>query len=223
MAKSKKSSKNKKNQKGGGAVPKSLRKGKLPKPVGEVMAAGLGALRDAQKSGGTAFDELVARGKAVQDAGGDAARQAIGQVEQAVDRVTEVASSTGASVVGRVQDGVEGVVETVLKRLGVPGQGEVEALRATVAALTARLEGASASGRPPAAAPTAGERARYEVVKHADGWAVQRPGASRATAVLQTKKEALRDARELARAHAPSALTIHNLDGSVSDTVEYDA
>ena len=222
MAKSKKKSK-KKNKKGARSVPKSLRKGKLPKPVGEVMAAGLGALRDAQISGGTAFDDLVARGKAVQDAGGDAARQAIGQVEQAVDRVTEAASSTGSSVVGRVQDGVEGAVEGILKRLGVPGRGEVEQLQATVAELTARLDGAAAASRTPTADPAEEvERSRFEVVKHADGWAVQRAGASRATAVLKTKKEALRDARELARTRTPSQLTIHNLDGSVSDTVAYD-
>ena len=226
MAKStkKKTSKKNKNRKGASsAVPKSLRKGKLPRPVGEVMAAGLGALRDAQTSGEDAFDDLVARGRAVQDAGGDAAQLAIRQVEQAVERVTEAASSAGSSVAGRVQDGVEGVVEGILKRLGVPGRGEVERLQATVAELTARLEAASAAGSAPrSAASPAPARSRFEVVKHPDGWAIQRVGAGRATAVLATKKEALRDARELARAQAPSELTVHNLDGSVSDTLEYD-
>ena len=52
-------------------LPKSLRKGSLPSPVSDVLAAGLGALEKAQKSGSDSFDALVSLGSKVVERGLD--------------------------------------------------------------------------------------------------------------------------------------------------------
>jgi uncharacterized protein YdaT len=54
------------------------------------------------------------------------------------------------------------------------------------------------------------------VVPHAEGWAVMRSDADRATAVLPTKKEAVDRGREIAR-NQKSKLVIHGQDGMVQD------
>lgn len=215
MGKSKKSkSKSKKKAKKGKTptLPKALRKGTLPSTVGDVMAAGLGALRDAQATGSEQFDALVARGRAVQESGSEAAREALRDVESAVDRVLGSVRSAGDAV----QDRAETVVEGVLNRLGVPTRDEIRALQATVDALTARVTSASDASSTPM------DRTLYEVRRQDDGWAVLRADAERASAVRSTKKEALHEARGLARRHTPSTLTVYKLDGTVSDTTDYD-
>jgi len=211
----KKRTKTKKNAKA--AVPKSLRKGALPTSVGEVMAAGLGALREAQSSGGKTFNELVARGRTVQASGSDAVREAVRDVEGAVDRALDTARSAREAVTGGVQDRVESVVEGVLQRLGVPTRDEVVALQATVDALGARLPGRSS------ASSTASSRETFAVRKHASGWAVHRGGDGESVAVRSTKKQALFEARAMARTNAPSELAVYKLDGTVGDTTTYGA
>lgn len=214
---SKKNKSKKKAKKGTSKdLPKALRKGALPSTVSEVMAAGLGALREAQSSGSQQFDELVKRGRTVQQSGSDAAREAMRDVEDAVDRVFGSVRSAGDAVADGVQGRVEGMVEAVLSRLGVPTRGEILELQATVDALTARVTSARS------ASSTGPDRAVYEVRKHDEGWAVVRPGADRASAVRSTKKEALHEARSLARGQAPSTLVVYKLDGTVADTTTYD-
>lgn len=219
MGKSSKKSKKGKNKKAkeSASLPKTLRKGTLPSAVSDVMEAGLGALREAQSSGSKQFDELVKRGRAVQQSGSDAARDAVREVESAVDRVLGSVRSTGDAVVEGVQGRVESVVEGALVRLGVPTRDEVQALQSTVDALTARVTSASVANSMPS-----DERTTYEVRRHENGWAVQRVGTERASVILGTKKEALHEARALARSHTPSRLTVYKLDGTVSDTTEYD-
>ncbi|GAB5535748.1 MAG: hypothetical protein Rubg2KO_19970 [Rubricoccaceae bacterium] len=196
-------------------VPKSLRKGDLPTSVGEVLAAGLGALREAQSSGSKQFNALVTRGRAVQASGSEAARDAGRDVESAVDRALGTVRSAHEAVTGGVQDRVESAVEGVLLRLGVPTRDEIVALQATVDAMEAQLSGigvASSSGV---------TRETVEVRKHTSGWAVYRGGAEAPAAVRSTKKQALFEARALARSHAPSELTVRKLDGTVGETTTY--
>ena len=149
MAKSKKSKAPKGAAKNAPAVPKALHTGALPRPVGEVWAAGVGALAQARKTGADSFDALVSLGGAVLEKGGDAAKAAAGQVEGAASALAGTARDVAGGAVGTVQGGVEAVVEAALSRLGVPGREEVLALRAQVDALQARLadlaEGAAAS------------------------------------------------------------------------------
>ena len=214
----------KKNKTAAAKLPKSLRKGDLPRPVEEVWEAGVGALAQARKKGGDTFEALVHLGSRVVDTGGKAARTAVGQVESAADSVVQTARDVADGAVDGVQGRIEGTVEAILARVGVPGRDEVRALQAHVDALEARLVELQAEPAAPAAAPASAPAAeRYEVRPHERGWAVQKAGAARATAVHPTKKEALRDGRQTAKAHAPSQLTIYKTDGSVGDVVEYDA
>lgn len=198
-------------------LPKSLRKGSLPSPVSDVLAAGLGALEKAQKSGSDSFDALVSLGSKVVERGSDAARGASSQVERAASAVTSTAMGVAGGAAQTVTGGIESVVETALGRLGVPGRDEVLALQAQVEALDARIAALMAEE---ASVPAA--RSVYEVSPHEDGWSVTRVGAGRASAVHGTKKEAVRDARQTARAHAPSRLVVFKVDGEVSESVDYD-
>ena len=220
-------------------LPKSLRKGALPQAVEDVWAAGVGALADARKKGGESFEALVDLGSSVIDTGSDAARTAVDQVEKAASSLAEAARGATGGAVDHAQGRVEAVVEAVLSRAGVPGRDEVVALREQVEALQARIQALTADGAdraatpaarrsgaaaaPPAAEAVEAAPAVYEVRPHERGWAVQKAGADRATAVHATKKEALRDARQTAKTHAPSRLLVFKADGSAGETIEYEA
>ena len=54
-----------------------------------------------------------------------------------------------------------------------------------------------------------------EVVKHPDGWAVKRPGASRAATVHPTQKEAVRRAREIVGKQGGGEVVIHGRSGRI--------
>ncbi|WP_412067596.1 phasin family protein [Rubrivirga sp. IMCC43871] len=199
-------------------LPKSLRKGSLPSSVADVLAAGLGALEKAQQTGSESFDALVSMGTKVVEKGSDAARGASSQVEKAASAVTHTAKGVAGGAAQTVTGSIEAVVETALGKLGVPGRDEVLALQAQVEALEARIASLAATG-----SSAASERSVYEVSPHEQGWSVTRVGAGRASAVHGTKKEAVRDARQTAKAHAPSTLRVFKTDGEVSESVDYDA
>ena len=208
--KAKKRKKAKKNKR---SLPKSLRKGDLPSTATEVMTAGLGALREAQSTGSKQFRALVERGREVQASGSDAAREAIEDVDRAVDQALQTIRSAGEAVTGGVQDRVESVVEGVMQRLGIPRRTEVVELQARVDALAARLGGLASS--------TAPARTTFAVRKHGTGWAVCRADETEPAAVRSTKKQALFEARALARSHTPSELAVYKLDGTLADTTTY--
>ncbi len=208
--------KSKKSKAPAATLPKTLRKGALPYAVEDVWAAGVGALAEAKKKGGEGFDALVSLGSSVVDKGSDAAKAAAGQVETAASKLAGTAKGVAGDAVEGVQDRLEAVVEAVLAKLGVPGRDEVLALQQQVEALQARIVALAGLG-------DAAALALYEVRPHERGWAVQKAGADRATAVHAAKKEALRDARQTARAHAPSLLTVYKADGTVGETLEYAA
>ena len=75
-------------EKASSTLPKSLRKGGLPRPVADVWAAGIGALSQAKKKGGDSFEALIDIGTTVAETGGKAARMAVAQVESAASSVT---------------------------------------------------------------------------------------------------------------------------------------
>lgn len=60
------------------------------------------------------------------------------------------------------------------------------------------------------------------VVKHGDGWAVKAPGASRASAVTSTKKQAEARAKEIVKKQGGGEVRIQGRDGKIrdSDTVK---
>ena len=209
-------------------IPKSLRKGSLPRPVADVLAAGVGALAQARKKGGDSFEALVKIGSAVAETGSKAAQSAVAEVESAAGNVAGSARGLAGGAADGARGRVEDVVEGVLSRLGVPGRDEVLALQAHVEALQTKIAALSQPSAPEPDTDRAEDgdaepdRALYHVAKHDRGWSVQRDGAERATSVHATKKEALVDARRTARAHAPSRLVVHKADGSVGAETDYD-
>lgn len=52
------------------------------------------------------------------------------------------------------------------------------------------------------------------VIKHEDGWAVQKEGSDRVTAVYDTKAEAIERARELAENQDGEVYIIHQGEGA---------
>ncbi|MDX2275642.1 MAG: BrnA antitoxin family protein [Hyphomonadaceae bacterium] len=56
------------------------------------------------------------------------------------------------------------------------------------------------------------------VVKHGDGWAVKAPGASRASAVTSTQKQAEARAKEIVRKQGGGEVRIHGKDGRIRDS-----
>lgn len=58
------------------------------------------------------------------------------------------------------------------------------------------------------------------VVPNKKGWAVQGEGNARRTANTETKEDAIKIAREIAR-NQKSELVIHNKDGKISDKDSY--
>lgn len=61
----------------------------------------------------------------------------------------------------------------------------------------------------------------YHVVPHPDGWAVIKADADKAIVVVDTKKEAVDQGREIARNQMDS-LVIHGQDGMVQDEHNYE-
>ena len=59
---------------------------------------------------------------------------------------------------------------------------------------------------------------RRHVVPHEDGWAVRKPRADRASAVLPTQSEAIDRAREILQNTGGGELTIHNREGVIRDS-----
>lgn len=212
------------------ALPKSLRKGGLPRPVGDVFAAGIGALERAQKKGAEGFDTLVSRGERVAQDGSDAVRAAIRDVEAAADRVTGRTRSTVEGAANAVTAPVERAVEAALAALGVPTRAEVVALREQVDALQARLADLRAGGATSSSVSSTSEEARpeaeaavYRVGPHPNGWAVRKGDAERALSVHATKQEAVKAGRERARGQAPSRLVVLRADGTEASATDYGA
>jgi len=58
------------------------------------------------------------------------------------------------------------------------------------------------------------------VVPNGDGWSVRRAGASRASGVYKTQKEAVEKAREIAK-HQSTELYIHGKDGRIRERSSY--
>jgi poly(hydroxyalkanoate) granule-associated protein len=207
-----------------GDLPKNVadRVVKLPKEIAdgvttrgrEVWLAGLGALATAEEQGATFYQGLVKQGEKLVERGE-------GVEKRGKERIAEVREDVEArrdAAMERVETNVTEPVMDALQRLGVPTRGEVQRLSRQVESLTERVNLLLERLQQ---APV--ERATYSVVAREDGWAVTQAGAERAFSLHATKEEALEAARSLAGGHKPSQLVIHRKDGTVQDTLVYDA
>ncbi|HEX6746456.1 MAG TPA: phasin family protein [Longimicrobium sp.] len=193
---------------------------KLPKEIAdgvttrgrEVWLAGLGALATAEDQGSAFYGSLVKQGESLVKRGEGLEKRGRARWDELKKDVGERQDAVAEKVESTV---VDPMVEA-LRKLGVPTRAEVHKLTAQVEALAERVTGLI----------TRLERAQvavYSVVAREEGWAVEKKGAERAVSVHATKDEALEAARALAGNHRPAELVVHRKDGTVQDTVVYDA
>lgn len=65
------------------------------------------------------------------------------------------------------------------------------------------------------------QRRVYHVTTHEDGWQVKGEGAKRATAIFETKAEAIKAGVQVARNQPLGELRIHRQDGTIQDERTY--
>lgn len=61
-------------------------------------------------------------------------------------------------------------------------------------------------------------RNERHVVRHGNGWAVEKPNAERASSVHPTQKEAIDRGREIVQKSGGGELVIHGMDGHIRDS-----
>jgi poly(hydroxyalkanoate) granule-associated protein len=174
----------------------------------DIWLAGLGAVASVEKEGTNLFSSLVERGRKVESAG----RRQIGTVRgEIVERQREVVEA--------VEENVYEPLLGALRRFGVPTRSEVRDLSARVDQLTrkvdvlvTRLGGKSGLSLITVVSSPEGE-----------GWMIRQEGQEQPIGLHATKEEAVERARAFAHDHAPSRLSIYKRDGSIQDTVTYDA
>lgn len=193
---------------------------KLPKEIAEGVStrgreawlAGLGALATAEDQGAAFYGSLVKQGEALVKRGEKVEKRGRVRWEELKDEV----GARQEAVAEKVETTVVDPMVEALRRLGVPTRAEVQKLTTQVETLAERV--AALVGRLERAQVTV-----YSVAAREDGWAVERKGAERAVSLHATKDEALEAARALAGGSRPSELVVHRKDGTVQDTVVYDA
>jgi poly(hydroxyalkanoate) granule-associated protein len=205
-----------------GELPRSVagRVVKLPREIAdgvttagrEAWLTGLGAIATVEQEGAALYETvtrqrgtLVKRGEKLEKRG----KVRIGELR-------EDAAARGEAVAEKVETTVVDPIVEALQKLGVPTRAEVQKLAAHVESLAERVGLLIAKL----------ERAQvavYSVVAREEGWAIEKKGAERAVSVHATKDEALERARALAAEHRPSELVVHRKDGTVQDTLVYDA
>lgn len=205
-----------------GELPRNVadRAVKLPREIADEVTtrgrdawlAGLGALATVEQEGTSLYHALVKQGETLVERG--EALEKRGKVR--IDALKDDVDARREAVVEKVETTVVDPMVEALQKLGVPTRAEVQKLTAQVEALAERV--GLLIGRLERA-----QVAVYSVVAREEGWAIEKRGADRAVSVHATKDEALERARALAGEHRPSELVVHRKDGTVQDTVVYDA
>jgi len=205
---------------------------KLPREIAETATtrgrglwlASLGAIATVEEAGEELYGTLVKQGEKLVERGEQLEATGKQKIEGARADLTARQKQVSETVTGRVQametDVSDGLV-TALKRLGVPTRAEVRELSEKVDVLTRRVAALIETIQKEPVKPAA--RAVFSVASREDGWAVTLTGAANPLGVYPTKDEALEAARSLAGAHAPSQLVVHRKDGTVQDTLSYEA
>lgn len=66
-----------------------------------------------------------------------------------------------------------------------------------------------------------GKKSEVHIVPRASGWATIRPGSDRATGTYQTREEAIRAGRKIAKDRG-TELIVHGRDGRIRESHSYD-
>lgn len=189
----------------------------------DIWRAGLGALTMAQREGGKAisqgsalFEQLVAEGarvekegRSVVDKGADTVRKGLATAEEELEHQLDAARQSAEDRWGHLESVFEQRVLKVVKGMGLATADELRSLADRVEAL----------GAGPSEAPASRV---LHLVPDDGAWVLREEGSRRNLTSHGTKKEALKAAREVAQAGAPSRLVVHRADGTVQDQVHYD-
>jgi len=186
----------------------------------EIWLAGLGALSQVEQEGDKVFKTLVDRGRDYETKRRDQFEKAASNLKKQQDSLTSDVSKRIDDATKTVEDVVNRTVNSTLGRIGVPTRHEVKGLSDKVGELSRKLD-ALGSMLETQVEDAEGE-AVYHVSPHEEGWAVIREGASRATKLFGTKKEAVSAGRTIAKKHIPSQLVVHKQDRSVQESFSYE-
>ena len=177
----------------------------------DIWLAGLGAVATVEEQGSTLFDDLVSRGRQVEDGG----RKQIASVRQR-------AGARRAELQESVQENVYEPLLGALRHFGVPTRAELRDLTSKVVGLTRRIDSLAAKIDQQATAAGPAETIFYVVAREeGEGWAIRKEGRESALHVLATKEEAVEKARAIASETPRSRLTIYKKDGSIQDSYTY--
>jgi poly(hydroxyalkanoate) granule-associated protein len=204
-------------------LPRELADGVTTRGRG-VWLAGLGAIATVEEAGEEVFSTLFKQGEKLVERGEKIEATGKARIEDVRTDLTTRQKQVTETVTEKVQAVETDVTDTLvsaLKRLGVPTRAEVRELSEKVDALTRRVGSLIETMQKEPAKVAA--RAIFSVGSREDGWAVTLAGAPNALGVYPTKDEALEAARALASAQAPSQLVVHRKDGTVQDTLSYEA
>ncbi len=144
--------------------------GQVKDSAQQIWLAGMGAFARAQAEGTKVFESLVEEGASLQKKTQSAAEERIGEVTQ---KMSSMAGNVQARA-GQQWDKLEGIFEErtakALKKLGVPSAKDVDALRARIDELSAKVSKLSKT----APAKAAAKRAATTAAKRAP---VRKPAA----------------------------------------------
>ncbi|MDB4950590.1 MAG: polyhydroxyalkanoate granule-associated protein PhaF [Gemmatimonadetes bacterium] len=183
----------------------------------DVWLAGLGALATVEQEGASLFGSLVKQGEKLVERGEGVEKA--GMVK--IDEIKDDLEARRSEVAAKVETNVYEPLVDALRKLGVPTREEIRGLSGRVEALTSRVE--TLIRLVDAEVVESPARAVYTVEAREEGWAVVKAGSERAESRHPNKDEAVEAARTLAGGHKPSQLVILRKDGTVQDTVTYDA
>ena len=107
----------------------------------EIWLAGLGAFATAGEEGNRMFDDLVKKGKHLEQAGRSRLEQVLGRVREA--------RTDARQAIGRVVAPIDEAASGALHKVGVPTRKEIQALTRRVEELTRAVE-AKAGNKTPA-------------------------------------------------------------------------
>lgn len=130
----------------------------------QIWLAGLGAFAKAQAEGSKVFETLVREGSELQQKTRGAAEEKLGEVSHRMSAMASEMSAKAGQQWGRLESIFEERVARAMHRLGAPAREEIDALRAKVDTLEAKLKAlsrrpaakkAAAAKRPPRRPPSA--------------------------------------------------------------------
>jgi poly(hydroxyalkanoate) granule-associated protein len=174
----------------------------------DVWLAGLGAFAAVEEEGLSLFNDLVDRGRTVENSG-----------RRRVVEVREELEEKGQKMTREVEERVYDPFIKAMRSFGVPTRGEIRELSGKVDALSRQVQ--QLLSRMPGAMEDV-EYAVFYVMAREDGWIVGKEGVEDALHVEKTKELAMDRARTLVHNQAPSRLHVYRRDGSIQDTFTYD-